>query len=182
MLNDERNLPAGSRHHWCWNCRSQYCPSLIGTRLVDHNLRDGKRGRWSLGLRPLEALYPVIYLDAIIVKVRDGGHVRNNAAHIAIGVDMTASNTCWASGGKPPRAPSSGRRSVRSLPTGAYATCSSCAARACQVFCVNGFRFLIDVAGEPVGVGHCECVECGFPALGLGAFDEFAGCFPFGPG
>ena len=38
--------------------------------------------------RPLEALYPVIFLDAIIVKVRDGGHVRNKAAHIAVGVDM----------------------------------------------------------------------------------------------
>ena len=38
--------------------------------------------------RPLEALYPVIYLDAIIVKIRDGGHVRNKAAHIAVGVDM----------------------------------------------------------------------------------------------
>ncbi len=38
--------------------------------------------------RPLEALYPVIYLDAIVVKVRDGGHVRNKAAHIAVGVDM----------------------------------------------------------------------------------------------
>jgi putative transposase len=38
--------------------------------------------------RPLEALYPVVYLDAIIVKVRDGGHVRNKAAHIAIGVDF----------------------------------------------------------------------------------------------
>jgi transposase-like protein len=38
--------------------------------------------------RPLEALYPVIYLDAIIVKVRDGGHVGNKAAHIAVGVDM----------------------------------------------------------------------------------------------
>jgi transposase-like protein len=38
--------------------------------------------------RPLEALYPVIYLDAIVVKVRDGGHVRNKAAHIAIGVDL----------------------------------------------------------------------------------------------
>ena len=37
--------------------------------------------------RPLEALYPVIYLDAIVVKVRDGGHVRNKAAHIAVGVD-----------------------------------------------------------------------------------------------
>ncbi len=38
--------------------------------------------------RPLEALYPVIYLDAIIVKVRDGGHVRNKAAHLAVGVDV----------------------------------------------------------------------------------------------
>jgi putative transposase len=38
--------------------------------------------------RPLEALYPVIYLDALVVKVRDGGHVRNKAAHIAIGVDV----------------------------------------------------------------------------------------------
>jgi putative transposase len=38
--------------------------------------------------RPLEALYPVIYLDAIVIKVRDGGHVRNKAAHIAVGVDL----------------------------------------------------------------------------------------------
>ena len=34
--------------------------------------------------RELDALYPVIYLDAIMVKVRDGGHVRNKAAHIAV--------------------------------------------------------------------------------------------------
>ncbi|KAF0969877.1 IS256 family transposase ISGte1 [Gordonia sp. YY1] len=38
--------------------------------------------------RPLEALYPVIYLDALVVKVKDGAHVRNKHAHIAIGVDM----------------------------------------------------------------------------------------------
>ena len=38
--------------------------------------------------RPLASFYPVIYLDAIIVKVRDGAHVRNKAAHIAVGVDM----------------------------------------------------------------------------------------------
>ena len=38
--------------------------------------------------RPLDAFYPVIYLDAMIVKVRDGAHVRNKAAHIAVGVDM----------------------------------------------------------------------------------------------
>ena len=30
--------------------------------------------------RPLEALYPVIYLDGIVVKIRDGGHVRNKVA------------------------------------------------------------------------------------------------------
>jgi len=38
--------------------------------------------------RPLEAFYPVIYLDALVVKVRDGTHVRNKSAHIAVGVDM----------------------------------------------------------------------------------------------
>ena len=38
--------------------------------------------------RPLEALYPVIYLDALVVKVRDGAHVQNKSAHIAVGVDM----------------------------------------------------------------------------------------------
>jgi putative transposase len=38
--------------------------------------------------RPLEAFYPVIYLDALVVKVRDGAHVRNKHAHIAVGVDM----------------------------------------------------------------------------------------------
>ena len=38
--------------------------------------------------RPLEPLYPVIYLDALVVKVKDGAHVRNKAAHIAVGVDV----------------------------------------------------------------------------------------------
>ncbi len=38
--------------------------------------------------RPLEAFYPVIFLDALVVKVRDGAHVRNKSAHIAIGVDL----------------------------------------------------------------------------------------------
>ena len=38
--------------------------------------------------RPLEEFYPVIHLDAIRVKIRDGGRVSNKAAHIAVGVDM----------------------------------------------------------------------------------------------
>lgn len=38
--------------------------------------------------RPLEPLYPIMYLDAIVVKVRDGHQVKNKAAHIAIGVTI----------------------------------------------------------------------------------------------
>ena len=38
--------------------------------------------------RPLEELYPILYLDALVVKVRDGHQVRNRAAHIAVGVDL----------------------------------------------------------------------------------------------
>jgi putative transposase len=37
--------------------------------------------------RPLEPVYPILYLDALIVKVRDSHAVRNKAAHIAVGVD-----------------------------------------------------------------------------------------------
>ncbi|GGF04122.1 IS256 family transposase [Mycetocola zhadangensis] len=38
--------------------------------------------------RPLDVFYPVVFLDAIVVKVRDGAHVINKAAHIAVGVDI----------------------------------------------------------------------------------------------
>jgi len=37
--------------------------------------------------RPLDAVYPVMFLDAIVCKVRDAGTVRNKAAHLAVGVD-----------------------------------------------------------------------------------------------
>jgi putative transposase len=37
--------------------------------------------------RPLDEVYPVIFVDALMVKVRDGGHVRNKAAYLVVGVD-----------------------------------------------------------------------------------------------
>ena len=37
--------------------------------------------------RPLDAFYAIIYIDALVVKVRDGGMVRNKAAYLAVGVD-----------------------------------------------------------------------------------------------
>ena len=36
--------------------------------------------------RPLEAVYPLVFFDALRVKVRDEGLVRNKAIHIALGV------------------------------------------------------------------------------------------------
>ena len=36
--------------------------------------------------RPLEAVYPLVFFDALRVKIRDEGTVRNKAVHIALGV------------------------------------------------------------------------------------------------
>ncbi len=38
--------------------------------------------------RPLEKLYPIVYLDALIVKIRDEGRVKNKAVHIALGIGL----------------------------------------------------------------------------------------------
>ncbi len=37
---------------------------------------------------PLEALYPIIYLDALHVKIRDGAHVRTKAIYLVIGINL----------------------------------------------------------------------------------------------
>jgi putative transposase len=37
--------------------------------------------------RPLEPFYPVVYVDALVAKVRDGAAVRNKAVNIAVGID-----------------------------------------------------------------------------------------------
>ena len=38
--------------------------------------------------RPLDEVYPILYMDALRVKVRDGGHILNKAIHVAIGVNL----------------------------------------------------------------------------------------------
>jgi putative transposase len=38
--------------------------------------------------RPLDAVYPIVYLDALVIKVRDQGTVTNKSAYLAIGVNM----------------------------------------------------------------------------------------------
>jgi transposase-like protein len=38
--------------------------------------------------RPLEAVYPIVYLDALFVSIRDGGSVSKKAVYIALGVGL----------------------------------------------------------------------------------------------
>jgi len=38
--------------------------------------------------RPLDEVYPIVYLDAVRVKVRHNGHVINKAVYLAVGVTM----------------------------------------------------------------------------------------------
>ena len=38
--------------------------------------------------RPLDEVYPILYLDAMVIKVKDGKHVINKSLHIAMGVDI----------------------------------------------------------------------------------------------
>jgi putative transposase len=57
-------------------------PDLI-SRITDAVLDEVKE--WQS--RPLDPVYPVIFLDAIVCKVRDNGTVRNKAAHLAVGID-----------------------------------------------------------------------------------------------
>ena len=38
--------------------------------------------------RPLDEVYPIVYVDAIRLRIRDGGAVRIKACHLAVGVDV----------------------------------------------------------------------------------------------
>lgn len=56
-------------------------PDLIST-ITDEVLAEVEQ--WQL--RPLEAMYPVVYFDALRLKIRDEGAVKNKAVYLALGV------------------------------------------------------------------------------------------------
>lgn len=58
-------------------------PSLI-SEVTDAVLDEVKA--WQM--RPLEALYPIVFLDALVVKMRHEGQVENRAVYVAIGLDL----------------------------------------------------------------------------------------------
>jgi len=62
---------------------TEVSPSLISA-VTDAVSEDVKL--WQA--RPLDPLYPILYLDCIHVKVRDAGAVRTKAVYLAVGVNM----------------------------------------------------------------------------------------------
>lgn len=56
-------------------------PDLIST-ITDEVLEEVVQ--WQS--RPLEEMYPIVYFDALRVKIRDGGTVRNKAVYLALGI------------------------------------------------------------------------------------------------
>ena len=62
---------------------TEVSPDLI-SKITDAVLDDVKA--WQT--RPLEALYAIVYLDCLVVKIRDGQAVRNHACYVAIGVNL----------------------------------------------------------------------------------------------
>lgn len=59
----------------------QVSPDLIST-ITDEVLADVEQ--WQK--RPLEAMYPIVYFDALRLKIRDEGTVRNKAVYLALGI------------------------------------------------------------------------------------------------
>jgi putative transposase len=58
-------------------------PSLISA-VTDSVLEDVKA--WQS--RALDAVYPIVYLDAIYVKMRSEGHVQNTAVYVALAINL----------------------------------------------------------------------------------------------
>lgn len=62
---------------------TQVSPELIST-VTDAVMEEVR----SWQNRPLESHYPIVYLDALRVKVRDRGHIVSKAVYLAIGVTL----------------------------------------------------------------------------------------------
>lgn len=58
-------------------------PELVST--VVENILDDVRA-WQN--RPLDSVYPIVYLDALMVKIKDNGHIVNKAVYLVMGVNM----------------------------------------------------------------------------------------------
>ena len=60
--------------------------------------------------RPLESRYAIVYMDALYVKMRDNGQVKNRAVYVAIGVNLAGSKEVLGCGHRIMKEPNCGCR------------------------------------------------------------------------
>lgn len=63
---------------------TEVSPTLISS-VTDAVIEDARA--WQS--RPLDAVYPIVYLDCIHVKIRDAGTVRTKAVYLALGLNLS---------------------------------------------------------------------------------------------
>ena len=63
--------------------QTEISPDLVST-ITDEVMQEVDE--WQK--RTLEKVYPIVFLDAIILKIKDNGHVQNKALYLAIGVNL----------------------------------------------------------------------------------------------
>ncbi len=110
--------------------------------------------------RPLDAVYPMIYLDALVVKIRDNGHVRNRAIYVVIGVTMQGIKEVLGLWAAPTGNNSEGAKFwLQVLTELKNRGVSDVYIGACQLFCVNSHTFYLHIPGRLNGperrVGLC---------------------------
>ena len=97
--------------------------------------------------RPLEEIYPIIYLDALVVKVGNmsptGTRCATRPRTSRSGSTWTGSSTCWGSGSRPSRGRSSG--------PGCAPSCATAGVRDVLIVCCDGLT------------GFPEAVEATWP-------------------
>ena len=104
--------------------------------------------RWSAEVtawqsRPLEPMYPVVFFDALRVKIRDEASCATRRCIWRWACCPMARATCWACGSSRPKAPSSGSRSSTS--------CRSRGVNDILIAVVDGLK------------GLAEAIETAFP-------------------
>jgi transposase-like protein len=63
-----------------------YGAERVAYFMGDAGRESAQRGEWQS--RPLDAIYPIVYLDCIVVKIRQDKKVINKAVYLALGVNM----------------------------------------------------------------------------------------------
>ena len=101
--------------------------------------------------RPLETMYPVVFFDALRVKIRDDGGVSNKAVYLALGIQADGQRDVLGLWVEQTEGPSSGSRSSMNSRPG------------CQdilIAVVDGLKAWPRPSARPSRVRRCRPASC----------------------